>query len=92
MWGTFPMLNFSRRTSTLGWSFPPDTQKGLKIAHFCVYSHIGGPGGPKKMWAMVHGSKNCGYWASGGPTIVFSHKKYKILNPVTLAHITTTSV
>ena len=35
---------------------------------------------------MVHGSKNCEYWASWGPTIVFSQKKYKILNPVTLAH------
>ena len=35
---------------------------------------------------MVHGSKNCEYWASWGPTIVFSQKKYKILNPVTLTH------
>ena len=34
---------------------------------------------------MVHGSKICGYWAPGGPTIVFFTKKYKILNPVTLA-------
>ena len=36
---------------------------------------------------MVHGSKNCGYWASWGPTIVLFTKKYKILNPVTLARI-----
>ena len=48
MWGKFPMLNFSRQTSTLGWFFPPDTQKVLKIAHFCVSSHIGGVGWAQK--------------------------------------------
>ena len=38
--GQFPMLNFSRRTPTLGWFFPPDSKKVLKIAHFCVFRHI----------------------------------------------------
>ena len=42
IWGQFPMLNFSRRTPTLGWFFPPDSKKVLKIAHFCVFRHIGG--------------------------------------------------
>ena len=50
MWGKFPMLNFSRRASTLGWFFPPDSQKVLKIAHFCVSSHIGGSGGSENIW------------------------------------------
>ena len=50
MWGKFPMLNFSRRASTLGCFFPPDSQKVLKIAHFCASSHIGGVGGGPKTY------------------------------------------
>ena len=38
----FPMLNFSRRTLILGWFFPPDSKKVLKIAIFCGFRHIGG--------------------------------------------------
>ena len=87
------MLNFSRRASTLGWFFPPDSQKVLKIAHFCVSSHIGGVGGvrkhmdPKIQWVMVHGSQNRGSWASWGPTIIFSEKKSPYLNNLSLDHI-----
>ena len=42
IWGQFSMLNFSRRTPTLGWFFRPDSEKVLKIAHFCAFRHIGG--------------------------------------------------
>ena len=81
IWGQFPMLNFSRRTPTLGWFFPPDSEKVLKIAHFCVFRHIGGVEWVRKnmdlkiQWVKGNCSKNCGYWASWGPTILFSEKK-----------------
>ena len=90
IWGQFPMLNFSRRTPTLGWFFPPDSEKVLKIAHFCVFGHIGGVEWVRKnmdlkiQWVKGNCSKNCSYWASWGPKIIFSQKKHKNLNPVTL--------
>ena len=86
IWGQFPMLNFSRRTPTLGWFFPPDSEKVLKIAHFCVFRHIGGVEWVRKnvdlkiQWVKGNCSKNCGYWASWGPTIIFSEKKSPYLN------------
>ena len=76
-----PMLNFTRWTPTLGLLFKWNDQKGPKIAHFCVSSHIGGSGGvrkhmdPKIQWVMANCSKNRGSWTSWGPTIIFSEKK-----------------
>ena len=34
-----------------------------------------------------HGSQNCGYWASWGPTIIFSEKKSPYLNNLSPIHI-----
>ena len=42
IWATFPMLNFSRRTPTLGVCSKWDSRKVQKIAHFGVFRHIGG--------------------------------------------------
>ena len=90
--GQFPMLNFSRRTPTLGWFFPPDSEKVLKIAHFCVFRHIGGVEWVRKnmdlkiQWVKGNCSKNCGYWASWGPTIIFSEKKSPYLNNLSPIH------
>ena len=77
-WGQFPMLNFSRRTPTLGWFFRPDSEKVLKIAHFCVFRNIWGVEWVRKImdlkiqWVKGNYSKNCKYWASRDPTIIFS--------------------
>ena len=90
IWATFPMLNFSRWTPTLGASLKWNDQKRPKLAHFGIFRHIGGVGGVRKnvdlkiQWVKGNCSKNCGYWASWGPTIIFSQKKYKNPNPVTL--------
>ena len=34
----------------LGCMFFWDSQKEMKIAHFGIFRHIGGPGGPEKIW------------------------------------------
>ena len=79
-WATFPMLNFSQWTPTLGASLKWMT-KCPKIAHFGIFIHIGGVGGGQKnvdlkiQWVKGNCSKNCGYWASWGPTLIFSEKK-----------------
>ena len=81
IWATFPMLNFSRWTPTLGASLNWNDQKRPKLAHFGIFRHIGGVGGVQKnvdlkiQWVKGNCSKNCGYWASWGPTILFSEKK-----------------
>ena len=41
-WATFPMLNFSQWTPTLGVSLKWNDQKRPKIAHFVIFRHIGG--------------------------------------------------
>ena len=38
----------------MGWFFPPDTQKVLKISHFDIFRHIGGSGGPEKIWTSKY--------------------------------------
>ena len=48
IWATFPMLNFSRWTPTLGVSLKWNDQKRPKIAHFGIFRHIGGVGGVQK--------------------------------------------
>ena len=68
IWATFPMLNFSRWTPTLGVCFKWDSQKVLKIAHFGVFRHIGGTWGVQKhmylkiYWVKVISSKNGDFW------------------------------
>ena len=70
------MLNFSRRASTLGWFFPPDSKKVLKIAHFCVSSHIGGVHGPWQPKSRILGLL--------GPHNNFFRKKSPYLNNLSL--------
>ena len=86
IWATFPMLNFSRWTPTLGASLKWNDQKRPKLAHFGIFRHIGGVGGVQKnvdlkiQWVKGNCSKNCGYWASWGPTIIFSEKNLERSN------------
>ena len=53
-WATFPMLNFSRWTPTLGASLKWNDQKRPKITHFGIFRHIGGSGGSEKMWTSKY--------------------------------------
>ena len=96
IWATFPMLNFSRWTPTLGASLNWNDQKRPKLAHFGIFRHIGGVGGVRKnvdlkiQWVKGNCSKNCGYWASWGPTILFSEKKprtFELLYTQTYKHL-----
>ena len=40
--GTIPNVKFFTADPYFGVVFPPDSKKVLKIAHFCVFRHIGG--------------------------------------------------
>ena len=90
--GTIPNVKFFTADPYFGVVFSTELRKSAQNGTFLRFQTYRGVEWVRKnmdlkiQWVKGNCSKNCGYWASLGPTIIFSEKKSPYLNNLSPIH------